>query len=388
MDFTKYIPEATPAPSDVNADSSTAQDTLISQEATAAPEAQSAPPVEQSQQTNTDTQIAAPASAPAEAATPAAIDYNSFLDTMSGGIIKDEAGFKAVLPKLSEYDSLKQKHDELSAAMAKAPTFANDHVRILNELIASGASKDQLKSFQKINEYGEINEMPDREARIAKMVMIDGIKPNIAEIMVDREFKLGDEDLDETDRLILDENLRVAALKDKADLSKFKAELGTVNTVAPEEQRLQYEAKLQNHIAQVKPYVKEVAASINSLGSFTLKGKTDADAINLDLKLPETFRPKLEEHLQNYFADGLTPVTPENTREAINYAHAEYIRENLPAILQSVKDDLENTITERIVNKYENRSGLKNPGDNPVIQTNADAEAATWFQNKVNRVGK
>lgn len=388
MDFTKYIPEATSTSVDEPAASSPAQDALIDTPVPPAAPAVSAPVNEQSQQTNIDIPNAAPASAPAEAATPAAVDYNTFLDSVSGGLIKDEAGFKAVLPKLTEYDGLKTKNEELVAAMAKAPIFANDHVRVLNDLIASGASKDQLKSFQKINEYGDINEMPDREARIAKMVMIDGIKPNIAEIMVDREFKIGEEDLDETDRLILDENLRVAAVKDKADLSKFKADLGTVNTVPPEEQRLQNESRLQNHIAQVKPYVKEVAASINSLGSFALKGKTEADNITLDLKLPETFRPKLEEHLQNYFADGLTPVTPENTRDAINYAHAEYIRENLPAILQSVKDDLENTITERLVNKYENRSGLKNPGDNPIIQTNADAETATWMQNKVNRVGR
>lgn len=315
-----------------------------------------------------------------------AIDYNAILDEMSGGTIKDKDAFTAALGQLKEFGTLKETNDKLSAEMAKAPVFVDDEVRILNELKASGASKEQIRSFQKINEYGNLSEMSDKDAIIAAMVM-GGTKPSTAELKVDRDFKIGNEDLDPAEREIMDEDLRVAALNAREALNKFKADVSKINSTPLEEAQLQQQAQLIQHQATLKPYVKEVVGSIPNMGSFTLTGKLPGEELPVELKLSDDFKPKMEQYLENYFMDGMTKVTPENTREALNYARAEYIRENLPAILQQVKDETESKVTERLVAKYENRSGLKPNEENPITSEGSPNETALYMQNKVNRVG-
>jgi len=305
---------------------------------------------------------------------------------MSGGLIKDVDGFKAVLPKLAEYDTLKSETERLSAEMAKAPKFADDEVRILNELKAAGATKEQIKSFHKINEYGSIAEMPDRDAIIANMV-INGTKQSTAELKVDRDFKLNNEDLDPIDREIADDEMRIAAKAAREGLQQFKAEASNVTQVPPEELQLQQQAALMAHQGKVKPYVKDVMASIPNLGTFALKGKDDAPGIDYELPIDDTIKGKLGQYVENYFIDGLTPVTPENTLLALNYARAEYFRENQHEILQQTWDKAVSMTEERMISKYENRSGLKPQQDNPIQQSQSDdAKTAKFFADKVNRV--
>lgn len=344
---------------------------------TGAPEAQSQTP-------NTPTGDAAPA-APQ---TPT-IDYDKYFDAMSGGLIKTVDGFKAVLPKITEYDNLLSEKERLSAEMAKAPKFADDEVRILNDLKASGASKDQIKSFHKINEYGNISEMPDKDALIAKMVMIDGVKPSVAELKVDRDFKLNNGDLSEDEKEILTDDMRVAAVNAKKELEKFKAQASQVNSTTPEELQLQQTAALQVHQSKVVPYVKEVMASVPNLGVYYLSGKEgDTDAVTIEIPLDDATRAQLGQYVQNYLMDGLTDVTPETTREAMHYARAEYFRTNADRLFRDMYARGVSDTTEKLVNKYENRSGLREQGENPIIPNGSGDETATWMANRVNRVGK
>ncbi|HEY4196878.1 MAG TPA: hypothetical protein VGM63_15150 [Mucilaginibacter sp.] len=374
-----------PATDITNTDQPAADTNSDSVDNNAATDQSTEPAAQQQQSQDQNTQQQTDGAAPAANAETKQIDFNAIIDEMSGGVIKDADSFKAFLPKLTEYETLKQKHDELSAEMAKAPVFADDEVRILNELKTAGATKEQLRTFQKINEYGNISEMPDREARIAKMIMIDGVKPSVAELKVDREFRLNDDSVSEEEREILDDDMRVAAKNDKAELEKFKAQVSQMETVPPEQAQLQQQTKLLAHQATVKPYVADVIKSIPNMGVFTLAGEGDS-AVSMELEMDDNARTKLAGYVENYFMDGLTPVTPENTREALHYARAEYVRENLPEILKAAYDRAESIVTERLTNKYENRSGLKPQQDNPVLGgPNADAETATWMANRVNK---
>lgn len=388
MDFTKELaPKDAPATSAV-ADTTTQVETQ--QTDTAATDAPAAAAVadqlntntttEQSQQTNNTE--AAPPAAVAETATEP--DYNTLIDKMSKGKIKDLASFEAILPRIEEYDTLKAERDDLSAKMAKVPVYADDEVRILNELKTAGASKEQIKTFQKINEYGSIKDMPDREARIAKMVMIDGVKPSVAELKVDREYKVNEE-LSEEDREILDDEMRVSILKDREELEKFKASVSSPNQISPEEAQLQQQTKLAAHQAVVKPYVADVIKSISNMGVFNLSGKEGDEAVNFELGIDDATRAKLGGYVENFFMDGLTPVTPESTREALHYARAEFVRENLGDILKSAFEKGDSIATKRMTDKYENRTGLQTPGDNTVLQTSESAETAAWMQKKVNK---
>lgn len=344
------------------------------------------PPVPENNSQSQPTNTAPPAA-------PQTIDYNKYLHEMSGGVIKDVDGFKAVLPRLAEYDTLKSENERLAAEMAQAPKLADDEVRIFNELKASGASKEQIKQFHKINEYGTIGEMPDRDARIAKMVMVDGVKPSVAEMKVDREFKLKDEDISPEEREILDDDLRVAARADKQALEAFKSKVSAPANVPAEEVQLQQQAQLLAHQNKVKPYVKDVMTSIPNLGTFNLaygkEGEANHIAVAYEVPIDEAIRTKLGQYVENYFIDALTPVTPENTLLALNYARAEYFREHSGELLQNAFEKGVSLTTEKLVNKYENRSGLKPDTDNPILPGKSDAAAtAKFFSDKVNRVNQ
>lgn len=332
-----------------------------------------------------------PTAAPAAAPT---IDYAEYLDRMSGGLIKNEDGFISVLPQLQEYPALKERLTELSSQLEKAPKFANDEVRIYNDLVASGASKEQLESFQKINAVGELKDLTPYDARIARMVLVDGVKPSVAKLKLDREFKIGEDyaGIDPVEREILDEDLRVAANKDREELAKFKAQVSATGAVAPEELALQQQAKIHEHTAQVKPYVKTLVTDLPHLGSFTLVEKDDAkgiEAVGYEIPITEAYRAQLNQHIENYFMDGLTPITRENTITAMAYARAELFREHAGEIFKEFYDNTVRQVEQRIINKYENRSGLKPPVDNPNPGANPAAEMAGFMQNVATRtVGK
>lgn len=346
-----------------------------------------APPAADNNQQSQQQPNTPPAGAP-----PAApqINYAEYLDRMSGGLIKDEDGFKSVLPQLQEYPTLKERLTELSSQLEKAPKFANDEVRIYNELVASGASKEQLESFQKINAVGELKDLTPYEARIARMVLVDGVKPSVAKLKLDREFKIGEEyaDIDPTEREILDEDLRVAANKDREELAKFKAQVSDTGKVAPEELALAQQAKITEHTAQVKPYVKSLVTDLPHLGTFTLVEKDDAkgiDGIDYQVPITDAYRGELNQHIENFFLDGLTPITRENTITAMAYARAELFREHAGEIFKEFYDTMVPQVEQRIINKYENRSGLKPPVDNPKPGANPAAEMAGFMQNVATR---
>lgn len=337
------------------------------------------PPAQQQTPNTPPPADAKPVDAP-PAATP---DYNTFLDKMSEGLIKDEDSFKAALPQIKEYGTLKKERDELAAKMAQAPVFADDEVRILNELKRSGASKEQIKTFQKINEYGSVSEMSDKDALIAKMVM-DGTKESTAEIKVERMFKLNEEDMDPTEREVLDDDMRVAAKEAKAGLEQLKAKASEVPVAVPEETELQKQAKIQAHESAVKPYVRDVMSALPHLGVFSLApAKDGAKEVSYTMPIDDNIKAELGNYVQNYFMDGLVPVTPETTMEAMAYARAEYFRTNAEKVFQDVFHQGYSKATEVLTNKYENRSGLKPQKDNPVLQGTNDAAATANFAAKV-----
>jgi len=327
---------------------------------------------------------------PAVPTGPSDADYNNFLDRMSGGLIKDENGFKSVLPQLTEYPTLKSQLTELTSKLEKAPKFANDEVRIYNDLVAGGASKEQLQSFQQINAVGDLKELTPTEARIARMVLVDGVKPSVAKMKVEREFKIGENysNVDPEEREILDEDLRVASNKDREELAKFKAQVSQTTQAAPEELALQQEARVQQHSAQIKPYVKDLVTGLPHLGNFSL---IDADAakgidgLSYEVPINDAAKQEIGQYVENYFMDGLTPVTHENTYTALAYARAEYFRLHAGDIFKSVADFLIPKIQEDVESRYENRSGLKPTPENPNPGQNPGAATAEMMNNIANR---
>lgn len=334
---------------------------------------------QQQQPTNTDNATGAPAGGDNQ-------DSNFFvtLDRMSGGRFKDETGFRSALDQLGEYPTLKQNFEELSARMAEVPKFANDEVRIYNELIQGGATREKVNTFLQLNQLGDLKELSDKDALIAYAVMVKDSKQTAASLRVERDYKLNDESLTPEERELLDDDMRVAGADARKELAKFKAEVSSTQQHTPEEVRLQNEARLLAHQSQVKPYARDVVAAIPHMGDFTMvAGKDGQEAVKYQIPMDDTTRTTLAQHVENYFLDGTTPINEQTTREALSYAWAEHFRVNAQKILSDVYNDAVTKTTEKLVAKYENRSGVDGGQDRPLVGAGNDAKSMAQFMTGV-----
>ena len=314
-------------------------------------------------------------------------DVNGFLDRMSEGLIKDEGTLKSVLPQLKEYPELKKQLEEMQKQVESAPKFYDDEVRLYNELKAAGATKEQLRNFQKINDVGNLADISDIEARVARMVIIDGVKESVAKLKVEREFKINDENVDATDRELLDDDLRVAAKKDREELAKYKAEVSSTGKPTPEELQLKQAAAETEHNARLEPYLNDFVSALPHMGSIPVREAKDGqDGLSFDLPISDEARAEIKGYMQGYFLDGLTPITRENTIAAAQYAKAEYYRTHESEIFKAYTDFLIPKLTEEITARFERQTGIKMPNDNPAAGTqNASAKEMAQFAQGVAR---
>ena len=120
------------------------------------------------QQTAPPASDATPANPPAQTPPAGEDPFSSKLSQITGGLIKSDQDLQAFLPKIQEYDTLKTKASELEAAAAQSAKFANDWVKGLNDLVASGADQSRITNFVTLSTLN-IDQMSPLEA-IAKKI--------------------------------------------------------------------------------------------------------------------------------------------------------------------------------------------------------------------------
>lgn len=370
----------------------------ISQPVTEQPQAQEPNPVMEQQPTPVvDTPTPAPEMvAPVEApvtetpVTPEPVDVNKIIAELSGGQFTDVENFKQALPKFNQFDTISTEKETLSKAKTELEqklqeqAFANDYVKTLNDLVKSGATADQLKSFQAINNIGDINELSPIDAKVAKLVLIDGYRESVARKMVTNEFQVEDYEEGSDEREIIQEKLRVSSEADKQFLSKYKADLSAIDNSAKENQRLQELAAVEQHKQLVNTHVPQIANSVQGMGELSFKPK-DGDEVKIKFDYPEDFKATIGERLTNFFMDGTTPVTQENVELALRHVNAVYLDENFPKIAQKIWADAESATWEKAVNKYENRSGLPTSPEPQVVQNQQNAEMNSFLRGLVGK---
>lgn len=319
---------------------------------------------------------------------PAALSNEDFykrLDEISGGMFKDETGFKSALPKIQQFSELEAKKTELEQAMAGTIKPASEFVTSLNDLVAKGASKDQINSFIAVNQLGDLSELDARESKIMKMVLVDGMKESVARRKVEKDFPSDLDHLSDEDREDLEEELRLSQKTDLAELSKYKKDLSTVGG-SPEETELALTAKKQSYATQLNNVIPGIASGISGLGKVT-NGKEGTDEISLEITYPDEFKAQIPERLKEYFLDGMTPVNAETVAEATTLIHADYLVNNFPTLLSNAIKHAESVVMERMVAKYENRGGILQDQFNPNNPLTDDA-AFRSFQEKVANGGR
>jgi hypothetical protein len=303
------------------------------------------------------------------------INYWLELDQKSEGLVKDEDSFKSIIEKARNAEQLATEKAELEKNQFKP---ANDYVKGLNEILLSGGTKDQVNAFVKLNGYGELTELTPLDAKVAKMVLIDGFSEDIARKMVKAEFdvsNLDPNDPDDADQiLITNEKLRVSARADVQALESYKKDLSVVHN--PEKESAE-QAKLAE-LAQISTYNKAVEQETpNMVKHFPAKlnyeFKIGEETIQFEDSIDQDFLSKeLPTLVADYFKDSLDPVNSQTLSDAYGYAHGEYLKANVGKMLERAYSKGATEATEKTVNRYENRSGLPRAEENTVMAVSED----------------
>lgn len=311
-----------------------------------------------------------PSNTPAQVDPP---DYDSYIAEQTGGLFKNTEELKASLDKVKQYDTLKQERDAFEAKTKESP-YANDTVKKLDELYRKGATQDQIENFQKINKVADINALSPLDAKLAKMVLVDGWREDVAKLSLEQEFPIDDYEEGSPERKIMEEKLRISAEADKKALEGFKADVSEVKqNNTQEELRLQAVAKQEQHNEYVKATVPAIASQINGMGEIAFKPR-EGDAVKMKFDYPQEFKAQMSDKLFDYFSDGQTPINDGTIAQAFKAINASYLDDNFPAIAQKIFDQGYNLAEERATNKYENRSGL--PQSSQVHNPNVSNETA------------
>lgn len=314
------------------------------------------------------------------------INYWLELNQKSEGLVTDEETFRGIIAKAKNADTLASEKAELEKNQFKP---ANDYVKGLNDLIMQGGSQDQVNAFVKLNGYGNLEDLAPIEAKIAKMVLVDGYSEDVARKIVNQEFDISqyDEDLDADNIMIMKERLRVSAKGDLQAINSYKKDLSVVHN--PERENAE-QARL-TELANIATYnkaveqetpnmVKNFPAKLSyefKIGDETIKFEDSVDADFLSRDLPSL--------VSDFYKDSLDPVTTETLSQAYSYAHGEYLKANVGKMLERAYSKGSTEATEKTVNRYENRSGLPRAEENNVISV--DQNAMDEFINK-NMLGR
>lgn len=305
---------------------------------------------------------------------PVVVDYSKFLSDESEGLFTDVESFKASLPKFKEYEGILTSKTELEEKIKNMIVPANDYAKTLNEMLLAGKSADEIENFTKISRL-DLDQISATDAKVMVMVK-NGYTEAIARQIVDQDFPLEDYEAGSVERSILEEKLRVSSLEDRAILKAYKKDLTTIDNTAQqqataeaEQQRLQAVAKAEEHKTQVKQLVPKIAEKIAGIGERNLNGKEGDEAVKLNFDYSAEYKAELPAKISSFFLDAQMEVNEENIALVEKYIRADYLEKNFDQIAQSIFKHADALATERVTNKYENRSGLPAESTNVVVDT-------------------
>lgn len=318
---------------------------------------------------------------------PKALDYNAILGEISGGEINDLETFKSSLPKLKEYDTILKDKQELEEKFKGTIVPANDYLKKLNELHQNGATADQIKSFQRLNDLGDLTNLDPFETKVHKMVQ-DGWSEEMARKAVAQEYPLSELDEDSDEYQILNEKLRLSAEKDKMELQKSLVELSTIGEEkikAEEQQKLETIAQQEKYKNDVKAIIPKIAPNLKGLGEINLNGEEGEKAIKLNFNYNEEFKKDVPQLLDLFFNTNQLPLTEENIKKAEQYVQDVYWGVNKQSIIETAVKHTADTIRDQVENKYINRSGLPNEQQRTHTTGDVQSEKAAFLERIANR---
>lgn len=295
-------------------------------------------------------------------------NWDSFRER-SNGLITDEASFLSAVEKAAKYDEVSKAKDELEKGQFKA---ANPYIDTLNRITLEGASKDQVKAFMRLNEYGNLDELSTKDLLVAHKVLIGNYSEDVAKYKVDQEYDLSGFEEGDIEKKVLEDDMRVAASKAKQDLASYRTELTTVNNPekeAAEQQRLEEIAKKSQYEQLVKAEAPRLAAAVDT--KIVLPATKDAG--ELEVNFSDDFKASIPGIVTEFLnATGLDPRDPNTQEQVRGYAEVRYIAENRDRFLADIRNRVESDLTERLANKNQTKQGLPPEQQNPAAKSTTE----------------
>lgn len=308
------------------------------------------------------------------------IDHVQILSELIGEQTDVET-LKSTYQKGKEYDTVLTQKAELEEKL-KIDPFANEYVKTVNEMIKAGKSMSEIDNFHKLSKV-DVATLSPIDAKVMVMVK-EGYNEDIARDIVNAEYPLEDHEEGTPERRILEEKLRVSSEKDREQLSAWKKEVSHIDTSASEEaerQRLEGIAREQDRIKAIKGQAPIIAEKFTGLGERILNGKEGDEAVKLKFDFSPEYKSELPSRLENFFVEANLELNEDNIAQAEKYVRADYLEKNIDTIIQDVFKHAVSLTEERMVQKYENRSGL--PADTTVLPTDNTQQQYANFVTKV-----
>lgn len=313
---------------------------------------------EGSDQTEGDANAGADSSASVDKVVQPEFDANKYLEESSGGLFKSEDDFKASLSKIQEYDVLKTRITELENE--KDTLFANDEIKLLNDLHKEGKTSEQIEEFISLRKLGDLSTLDAKEVLVQDLIS-KGSSRSVAEELVERKYKLNSISLDED--TLTDEELE----KNKREIELNKAEMAMdanplreklieklsslTKPVDPTQEALAKAAAEKAYKQKLEPFVSKLADDFPSKVEIVEGLRFDVD--------PE-FKESVKSFAQQHFLD--TEVNPETVGAFVDIQKAIFLAQNKDKIFKAIQDKTTTEVTEKVKAQFVNNHGLERQG--------------------------
>ena len=316
------------------------------QEQNPEPAPQDAPQVEdkkvEPQEPAKEPQISEPPKEPAQKQEP--IDIWGAIKEKTGGKIDSEDSLQSVL---SNFEQKQQELEELRQKAGQDP-FANDRVKKLNELYASGASESQIVQFLKLQSI-DVDTVDAVEAKKLRYMHEYGYDEQTALQAVYDDYPLDDEDLEDSEIGKIKRKLERDTKADREFLKNLRVEVGKTNDVKTKEQELQR----QQYEQAVDSWLPSAVEGLTGIEKVNTNGKDGDDALYFDFTFDNTFQSQIPELAKRFaMANGLNPSDPASKQAVRNFIKSAYFANNGEKAIQIAVTDAVSKRDEYWLQKY------------------------------------
>lgn len=277
-------------------------------------------------------------------------DLSNYLKELSGGEIDTEEVLKERLNKLKDYESeIAQLKSE------KENIFANDYIKVLNQLHKDGKTEEQIAEFEKLYKLGDVSQLSAKEVLIQQEID-RGFDRKTAEKLIERKYGLDEieqseeyqTDKDREELAFIEKQMEVDS-KNARKILQEKLESITKTPDATEKALAEAAAK-KAYQEKLKPFAEKLAADFPEKLEFS--GAT--------FDVPEEFRKNLQEDAMKYFLD--QEVNQDSINDFISVKKAIFLAQNHEAITKVLIDKGREEGRKEAEAEFQNNAGVNRQG--------------------------